>query len=111
MTEGKELGDQLVNYVTSSWITAGYVATFFICIIITRNVLRKQGFITIGDILLGGVCMGLCVFGGYLSLVFLGFLLKEHFEGFFKQLVAVKIFQTTEYKTKNLLYKGEEDDE
>lgn len=101
---------EFMDFITTNWWLAGYFSTFFLSIIITRNVLKKQGFVTIGDLLIGGICMGLCVVAGWLSLIFLGYMLKEHFEDFFKSLMQVKIFQTTEYKTKNLLYKGEDDE-
>lgn len=100
-----------MEFITNNWWLAGYFSTFFLSIIITRNVLKKQGYVTVGDIFIGALLMGLCVVAGWLSLIFLGYMLKEHFEEFFKNLFQVKIFQTTEYKTKNLLYKGEEDDE
>lgn len=101
-------GDQFINYLTANWLQAGCFAATFVVIIILRDYLKKNGFLTIGNILIGVVCMALCVICGWLSLIFLGFMLREHFESFFKDFIKIKIFKTTAYKTEQLLYKEDE---
>lgn len=103
--ENKQLND-ILAYLFSHWVQVGIVASLLCTFITARNKLRKEGFLTIGEVLLGVCFMALYVAGGWLTLLFLGMLLKDQFE----ELLKIKIVKTREYKTKDLLYKEGEDE-
>lgn len=102
-----EFGRELLAYILLYWFQAGTVSGILCTSIIARKNLKGQGYLTLGEILFGVVLMGIYIASGWLSLILLGILLEKHF----KELFQIKIFQTTEYKTKNLLYKGEDEED
>lgn len=102
-----QFGKEFLEYILLHWVQAGIFCSVFCTYITARNKLKKDGFLTLGEILLGVMFMGIYVAGGWLTLIFLGMLLKEQFEELFK----IKIFKTAEYKTKNLLYNENSDDD
>ncbi len=102
----EEQMNELLKYFTQNWLKAGIVAGIICTAMLTRTKLKKDGFLTLGDILMGVLLMGLFTAGGWLTLVFLGFLFKEHLD----EILKVKLFTTKEFKTKNLLYKEEDND-
>lgn len=96
----------ILKYFTSNWIHAGLFAGIICLCIVGKTQLKQKGFLTLGDILLGGAFMGVYIAGGWLTLIFLGVLLKEHLD----EILNIKLFTTKEFKTKNLLYKEEDND-
>lgn len=101
-----QFGKEFIDYITLHWIQAGIFCAVICTYITGKNKLKKDGFLTLGEFLLGVFFMGLYMAGGWLTLIFLGMLLKDQFE----ELLKIKVFKTTEFKTKNLLYKEDEDD-
>lgn len=101
----EQFGKDLLDYLWNHWIHAG-IACGLVCTYLTaKNKLNKEGFVTIGEFLLGVFYMAVYIAAGWLGMFFLGMLLKDEFE----QLLRLKLFTTKEYKTKNLLYKQDED--
>lgn len=98
--------NNIFKFFSDSWLIAGAIGTFVGLILITKNKLKRDGYLTVGDILLGGLMLATFILAGWITLVLLGIVFKEHLEGIF----GVKIFRTKEFKTKHLLYTEDEHD-